>query len=131
MGGPMSPSTAASYSLRKGAPRSPDDNGYAQGQGQQYYDYNDQQEHGYPVEEYSLRDDDVGARVEEGFNGYHCDEPETEGYEQDVNMSGGEEPRSTDGISPKDLEATLLELVDHKKALLRRLQDARAARKNS
>jgi Leucine-rich repeat (LRR) protein len=116
MGGPMSPATAASH---RQPPSHAQGQGQGQGHGQQYFEYNDEQGTGY----------DEGGGDPDYYEGNHdsnefyMDEPETGEYGEN-----DEAPAAEKDVFPKELEETLLELVEHKKALLRKLQENRAAR---
>ena len=101
MGGPMSPNTAAEY-------------------------------HGRPKDSLFIEDLNVDTIGRDGNNYDSPYRSEKERSDDGYLFSEAHEDTVDEklGISHKDLENTLLELVEHKKALLRKLQDARAARKS-
>lgn len=111
MGGPMSPRTASSLQN----PHYPEYFDYSEVGD----DYAEQNEREGPPDPY-FRD---GDRLDQHDNGEYPNEPES-------NLHNDRRSNTASVISPKDLEDTVLQLVEHKKAVVRRLQEARAARGN-
>lgn len=107
-----------SQAVYMGGPESPGSKGFRQ-PSYEYPDYEEYWEDG-GTDQGSSQQRSVSERREFGENFDACSDMESNRPEY--------EDRSEIGVNPKELEATLLDLVEHKRALVKRLKEARAAR---